>query len=177
MAERWENVLKVDPNYAPEVGLLVAMMQDTRRRTQSLLAELSDDLVDWHAPGVANTIGSLLYHIAVVELDWLYDDMFGEEFPAEASAWLPHNMRDDSGQLSNLAGETLAQHIARLDWVRGLLLAKLRPMSAEWLRTARSLPRYDVTPEWTLHHLMQHEAEHRGQIQAIRALATNTPLE
>jgi uncharacterized damage-inducible protein DinB len=33
------------------------------------------------------------------------------------------------------------------------------------------LPPYDVTPEWVLHHLMQHEAEHRSQIGALRARA------
>jgi uncharacterized damage-inducible protein DinB len=33
----------------------------------------------------------------------------------------------------------------------------------------RSLAEYDVTPEWVLHHMMQHEAEHRGQIGALRA--------
>jgi uncharacterized damage-inducible protein DinB len=32
-------------------------------------------------------------------------------------------------------------------------------------------PPYDVTPEWVLHHLMQHEAEHRSQIGAPRARA------
>ncbi|MGA7731021.1 MAG: hypothetical protein WCD37_07085 [Chloroflexia bacterium] len=26
---------------------------------------------------------------------------------------------------------------------------------------------YDVTPEWVLHHLMQHEGEHRGHIHVI----------
>jgi uncharacterized damage-inducible protein DinB len=30
---------------------------------------------------------------------------------------------------------------------------------------------YDVTPEWVVHHLMQHEAEHRGQIGELRVAA------
>jgi uncharacterized damage-inducible protein DinB len=35
-------------------------------------------------------------------------------------------------------------------------------------RRIRSLPEYDVTPEWVLHHLMQHEAEHRSQIGGLK---------
>ena len=31
-------------------------------------------------------------------------------------------------------------------------------------RRARALALYDVTPEWVLHHLCQHEAEHRSQL-------------
>lgn len=38
-------------------------------------------------------------------------------------------------------------------------------------RRVRSLPYYDVAPEWVLHHLMQHEAEHRSQIGSLRARA------
>jgi len=32
----------------------------------------------------------------------------------------------------------------------------------------RTLEPYDVTPEYVLHHLMQHEAEHRSQIGGLR---------
>ncbi len=35
----------------------------------------------------------------------------------------------------------------------------------------RRLPGYDVTPCWVLHHLMQHEAEHRAEIARLRAAA------
>ena len=34
----------------------------------------------------------------------------------------------------------------------------------------RSLPDYDVTPEWVLNHLVQHEAEHRAEIAITRAV-------
>jgi uncharacterized damage-inducible protein DinB len=30
---------------------------------------------------------------------------------------------------------------------------------------------YSCTPEWVLHHLIQHETEHRGQIMTIRTQA------
>jgi uncharacterized damage-inducible protein DinB len=38
-------------------------------------------------------------------------------------------------------------------------------------RRVRRLSDCDVTPEWVIHHLMQHEAEHRGEIAALRAEA------
>jgi uncharacterized damage-inducible protein DinB len=39
-------------------------------------------------------------------------------------------------------------------------------------RRVRSLEYYDVTPEYVLHHLMQHEAEHRSQIGALMTKAS-----
>ena len=41
-------------------------------------------------------------------------------------------------------------------------------MTLAEFRRVRSFEHYDVTPEWVLHHLIQHEAEHRGQIGSIR---------
>jgi hypothetical protein len=42
-------------------------------------------------------------------------------------------------------------------------------MTAEDLHRVRTLPQYDVSPAWVLHHLSQHEAEHRGEIESILA--------
>jgi hypothetical protein len=41
-------------------------------------------------------------------------------------------------------------------------------------RRARNFEHYDVTPEWVLHHLAQHEAEHCGEILTIRGIYKNT---
>jgi uncharacterized damage-inducible protein DinB len=44
-------------------------------------------------------------------------------------------------------------------------------MTLEDFRRPRHFPgQYDVTPEWVLYHLMEHEAEHRGHIQTLRGL-------
>ena len=41
-------------------------------------------------------------------------------------------------------------------------------MSAEQLHELHERKHYDVSTAWVLHHLMQHEAEHRSQIGAVR---------
>lgn len=59
----------------------------------------------------------------------------------------------------------------RLDTVRGQFLAHVSGLSTAQLQTVRPFPdgNYEISPAWTLHHLMQHEAEHRGQIYSIRS--------
>ena len=52
--------------------------------------------------------------------------------------------------------------------VRESLVAVLRDMPLDEFRRVRRLEAYDVTPEWVVHHLLQHEAEHRGQIALLR---------
>ena len=65
----------------------------------------------------------------------------------------------------------LEHHLHRLDCVRMYLLASFRGMTVPEFYRLRPFPEYRVSAEWVLHHLIQHEAEHRGQIQLLRALA------
>jgi hypothetical protein len=64
-----------------------------------------------------NSIGTLLYHVALVEADWVLDDVLGGE--AAGVAWptelLPWSARDRDGRLEHVTGQTLADHVARLE--------------------------------------------------------------
>ena len=74
-------------------------------------------------------------------------------------------------RLTPVTGRSLAEHDALLDAVRALLLDAYRTMSLAEYRRPRQLERYDVTPEWVLHHLLQHEAGHRGELGDLRRRA------
>ncbi len=153
----------------PAVGAELWRMEDTRRRTLAALERVEAGDLD-RLPGFGgNTIGSLLYHLAAIELDWLYADALGEPFPEEASEWFPYAVREDGVRLTQVVGEPLSHHLARLAWVRERLLDAYRSMTLRRFATPRrnEAGDYRVTPEWVLHHLAQHEGEHRGHIQAL----------
>jgi hypothetical protein len=70
---------------------------------------------------------------------------------------------------------------AAIDWrsahsAQKHILAAYQAMDVHEFRRVRRLADYDVTPEWVLHHLMQHEAEHRSEIGGLRASAEQTLL-
>ncbi len=165
--------------YEPEIGTLLWMLEDGRGRLKEGLAGIEaareGAILHWSPrPGV-NSIGTLLYHIAAVETDWLFEEALADYTPAAPVAWpdalLPHDMRDQQGELTRVPHEALAAHLGRLDAIRAILLDAFKGMSLVEFRRPRRLERYDVTPEWVLHHLIQHEAEHRGQILERRAEA------
>jgi uncharacterized damage-inducible protein DinB len=163
------------PGYEPEIGRLIWMLEDTRRRTKEVLGGLSPEALDWTPGATANSIGALLYHLAVIEADWLYVEVLeAESFPPDLVELFPEDVRDESDRLAAARGVSLMANLSRLDVVRGHLLAAYRGMTLAEFRRVRELPGYDVTPEWVLHHLMQHEAEHRGQIGLLRDLAEST---
>jgi uncharacterized damage-inducible protein DinB len=172
---RERKVVEALPAYAPEIGRWLWALEDGRQLTKEALAGLDRRAVDWAPPDGGNSIGTLLYHIALIEADWLYVEVLEQEsYPGEVAALLPHAHRDERGRLTQLQGVTLDEHLRRLDDIRERVLAAFREVKPEEFRRVRHLAPYDVTPEWVVHHLLQHEAEHRGEIALLRELARRT---
>lgn len=146
-------------------------MEDTRQSTKASLDGVSDAVVAWVPPDGSSSIGTVLYHIALIEADWLYVEVLEQEYAPAIAARFPHAPRDADDQLVQVQGGTLTDHLVRLDAVREQLLQVFQAMEVDDFRRLRHLAEYEVTPEWVLHHLMQHEAEHRSQLGALRARA------
>jgi uncharacterized damage-inducible protein DinB len=151
--------------YDPEVGAALWRLEDTRRRTLRLLEDLSAEYVDRETDG--NSIGTILYHLALIEADWLFTEILEQPIPGEWIDLFPADARDQAGILTLVRGQTLAEHLARLSKVRKLLLEKMKEMTAEDFHRPRRLPEYDVSPAWVIHRLCQHEAEHRGELGSV----------
>jgi DinB family protein len=154
----------------PEVGRWLAALEDARRDTIRELAGVTPQMLDWRPDAPLNSIGTLLYHIGLIETSWLLDDIFeGETGPDWVQSVLPFPDRDDdSGRLIQVDGEPIGTHLQRLSAIRTYLLERLRPMANDDFHRTRHLQSYDAAPDWVLHHLLQHEAEHRSHIAWLR---------
>lgn len=156
--------------YAAPLATALWRLQDGRARTLKALQTVSEAEVDWLAPGLQNRIGTLLYHIAAIEIDWLHEEILQQAWTAEIEALFPYPVRDADGQLHPVLQLPLSAHLERLEQTRAYFLKSLQAVSEADYQRLREFPRYDVSPEWILHHLAQHEAEHRGEILTIRTL-------
>ena len=150
-----------------EVGRWLAALEEVRRDTLEVLAEIPPDAVDTDPGDGGDTIGTVLYHVALIEADWVFADVLdresdvpGELFPVE------HRLPDS--RLSPLPGETMVEHLDRLDRVRALILDALRPMSSSEFHESRARADYDVSAGWVVFHLIDHEVEHRVRLSALR---------
>ena len=174
MAEKRQNTITAYPSKEAEIGRWLGAFQDARQRTLAELERLIQPVIDWLPPDNESSIGTVLYHIALIEADWLYTEVLEQQPPSEVEALFSHNHRDAQGHLTQIQGFSLEQYLALMETVRALLLETYRQMDLSDFRRVRSLEMYDVTPEWVLHHLMQHEAEHRSQISSLRYRAESS---
>jgi uncharacterized damage-inducible protein DinB len=171
MVTKLQRVIQPFPAAEPEIGCLLAMLADSRDRTRQAVQDLKPAAVDWIGGFNGHCIGTLLYHIAAVEISWLGIEVAEGHLPETVWADFPYEVRDEQGRLTTVKGISLADHLGRLKRVRARLLETYQSMSLAEYRRPRQLTEYDVTPEWVLHHLMQHEAEHRDEIRSLRAAA------
>src|SRR4051812_42216667 len=152
-----------------EVGRWLAALEDGRRDTLRELENVTPQMVDWYPEAPLNSIGSLLYHIALIEADWVATEILElTDYPPELATFFPWPDREPGGHLSRVDGQSLDEHRARLDRVRQVVLGWLRPIANEDFHRVRNLEQYDVAPDWVIHHLLQHEAEHRAHIAWLR---------
>jgi uncharacterized damage-inducible protein DinB len=155
----------------PNVARALWTLADARRRTVGAIEGLTDPGLEWALSADGHSIGTLLYHVAATEMEWIFLDLLGERnFVGPLASLLSRGVRDADGHLVPVRGETLAEHLRRLDATSAHSISVLRGMSVHEFRRPRSmaLEARTVTPEWVVHHLAQHEAEHRGQIVQIR---------
>lgn len=162
-----KHIVEPKQNQEPEIGRWLWAFEDARRRTLEQLGRLEQDIIDWQPPEGGESVGAILYHIAAIEADWLFTEVLQQPLPEVIESFFPHKVRDEDGRLSHVVGDTFEEHLVRLAAVRETALTAYRQMDLADFRRVRSLPEYDVTPEWVLHHLMQHEAEHRSQIGSL----------
>lgn len=154
----------------PTVARALWVLAEARRRTARALAGLPDLALEWAPPG-AHAIGTLLYHIAATEMEWIYLDLLAERDLVEPLRSLfARGVRDVEGRLAPVSGETMSEHLHRLAETRAYSLDVLSRMNEHDFRRPRRMAfeARTVTAEWVVHHLAQHEAEHRGQVIQLR---------
>ena len=157
--------------YAPEIGQLLALLADARQRTMRCVDGMPNDAVDYELAPNFHTIGSLLYHIAAVEVNWVYGLVLQQDMPMDVAEWFPRTIIDDSGDITPMRHISLDGHLYRLDKAHAILLSAFKAMTLDEFRRVSTLERMAVTPETVAQQLLQHEAEHRGQIMSLRTAA------
>lgn len=167
------------PGYEPEIGRWLWALEEVRRRTLRLVEGMNQQTLDWQGPdGRENSVGSLLYHIALVEMSWLFMDIQLREIPPAVQADFPCAMATSQGRVTPVLQVDLAEHLARLAGSRSVLLHELQGMTIDdWHRPRGAADTdFQVTPAWAVFHLVEHEAGHAAQIGALKARAARAGI-
>lgn len=168
------------PGSPQEIGHALWDLEEAREWTVGYVDGISQEALDLVPAGHPYSVATLLYHIAVFEVDWVYVDVLGNGYdedrrvpiaPAAVDAVLNHPLLAEDGSYTPVVGESLENHLDRVAVIRRHLIDVFKKMDLDDFRTPRPSGDDSVTPEWVLMHLARHESEHRGQIWVARMAA------
>lgn len=169
-----------EPGVPEVVGIALWHLREARSWTLHWVDGISDDVLDHKPLGHRHSVATLLYHIAVFEVDWVYTDLLGRPYDMERRIpGCPDHIRDvlpyplllENHTYTPVSGEPLPSHLKRMQVIRDDLARVFTTFTIEEFRTPVHGDEEAVTPEWVLMHLARHESEHRGQIWEARIAA------
>jgi hypothetical protein len=163
-----------------EVARFVWMLDEQRRLLVTDTRGLTVADLEWQPGPGRNTIGMLLAHVAQVEVHLAQVGLLGEASGhtadviglGESDVAMP--LPAGAGAAAALAGKDLAYYDDVLARARAHTTRVARDLGDDDLATEIVRPpRPDGTRRvfdraWVLYHLIEHEAQHRGQINLLR---------
>ena len=158
-----QNIIKEEKGYSSNIGILVSMLDDLKKRITSTVGNLDQNATDFLLDENANTIGAMIYHLAATEKYYQVYTFEERNFnTAEEKEWgVAMNLGDKGRQV--LKGKPMEYYLAIWDDVRKDTKKLLKTKDDAWLKERRAGMNY----HWAWYHVMEHQANHMGQIRMI----------
>lgn len=151
--------------YTTQVGNLVSMMEDLKKRVTGSVSYLNQEATDFLLDDQANRIGAMIYHLAATEkyyqLITFENRTFNEE---EEKEWgIALSLGEPARE--SLKGKPISYYLEIWDGVRAETLRLLKTKDDRWLKL--TLNKNEDNNHWAWYHVMEHQANHLGQIRLI----------
>ncbi len=166
-------VLHPAPGMSPQIAFYFGAMEEVREQLRAAVHELSDEALGRLAFSGAHSIGALALHIGEAEWWWMHCVISGHKLTAEdkvAAYW--DVLKDPEGFGSKrYSAEFCLREIDRIRSQTRNIVSSFGDIDLERIFSfERGGTIHEYSLRWILHHLIDHEAQHKGQILMLRRL-------
>ena len=167
------DVLVSATGFPTELGYFMAGMDELRGRLSEAIADMSSQQLGCRAVPGAHSIAALVLHIGEAEWYWMQMVVNGQRLTDDVrqSAFWDALDNPDSFAEKNYSAEFCLDQAEKIREQTRQLLATFNDKDLDRIFSRKK--RGEITEHslrWILHHLMDHESEHRGQILMLRRL-------
>jgi len=170
-ADSEENIIGPRLGYSPQIGTLVSMMTWMRGTVLSSVKGLTENDLDHLIDDKANSIGSLLLHLAATDRIYQINTFAGnplKELPESYKEKWGAAMELGDAARKTIKGHDLAYYLNLLAEVREQTLAEFRKRDDNWLMAVDKTWGWGPTNNYCKwFHVCEHESNHNGQIKFL----------
>ncbi|MEQ8878985.1 MAG: DUF664 domain-containing protein [Cyclobacteriaceae bacterium] len=163
--------LSINPaeGYTPQIGVLISMLDELKGRVTSQVQQMNQEETDYLMDDKANRFGALILHLAATERYYqqntFHDIKLNEEDESEWS--IAFELGDKAREV--LKDKPISYYLEKWDEVRNETKRVLKTKDDQWLlQTKNFSPEYQYNHYWAWYHVMEHQANHMGQIALMK---------
>ena len=168
-----KRVLSPVQGFAIGIGYYLGGMNEVREQLREAIADMSDEQIGHRAVDGAHPIGALALHIGEAEWWWIQCVVAGHKLTEEDRRVSHWDVLDDPDGFA-LKGYSAQYCLDALDAISERTRTHLALFKDDDLDRLFSYERrgkaVEVSLRWILHHLIDHEAQHKGQILMLKRL-------
>ncbi|MFD0862593.1 DUF664 domain-containing protein [Sungkyunkwania multivorans] len=157
--------IKPVEGYTPQIGVMVNMLEDLKSRITEMTHDLSQEETDFLFDDKANSIGALIMHLAATESYYQVETLENRQWTEEESEFWGIATGLGEKQRKELQGKPISYYLDLWDEVRSKTLKGLKAKDDIWF--AANVDE-NVNNHWAWFHILEHSANHMGQISLVK---------
>jgi len=164
-------VLTPHPGLATGIGYYLASMEEIRAQLVAAVKDIPNDIIGKPAFLGAHSIGGLVLHIGEAEWFWMQMVVSGHQLTEEDEKEPFWDILDNVDSVAR-NGYTTAFCLQEIEKIRNQTRDVLFSYSDKDLERMYERPDKPIVHNlrYILHHLIDHEAQHKGQILMLKRL-------
>lgn len=159
-----QNVIKPKKGYSPHIGTTVMMLEDLKGRVTNSVANLDQEGTDFLLDEKANRIGALILHLAATEKYYQLYTFENRGFNKKESDW-DEALSLGAKTRKKLVDKPIQYYLDIWEEVRKESLRLLKTKDDTWFEA--QVKGSSMNNHWAWYHVMEHQANHMGQIRLI----------
>lgn len=156
-------VIETPKGYSNDIGNMISMLDNLKERVERNVANLNQDGTDFLLDENANRAGAIIYHLAATEAYYQVYTFEKREFnDEENNLWKTALLLGDKAR-EEFQGQPITYYLKIYDDVRKKTKALLKEKDDAWFKETNG----SMSNHWAWFHVMEHQANHMGQLALI----------
>ncbi len=160
-----QNTIQVKKGYSSQIGTTVSMLEDLKSRVTRSVQNLNQDETDFLLDAQANRVGALILHLAATERYYQVYTFENRGFNKEEAKKWQAALSLGSVARSRFTNKPISYYLNLWNDVRSETLQLLKTKDDKWF--SKKVNGSSMNNHWAWYHVMEHQANHMGQIRLI----------